>query len=246
MGKITYSFNPEDRMDIDELFKFLNKLYPDISKHNNLNSSDIRNIQTRESKPFINFNEDNATKENNQIKEVITELNSCKEHIESLNKEVNEKDLKIKDLNDKLSKEQAKANNLILEKEQEIEKLKKEIKELRKKLSEFIPSFCDDQESRKWFMAISSTDNTLEKSLSNDEPFMAVVNPEGNALFAFNTEKGRHNEFSKNPQKLEAFCEIVDKVKEANHIQTVEYGKGHVSSDTLIVDKKAKIKLIRE
>ena len=55
MGKITYSFNPEDRMDIDELFKFLNKLYPDISKHNNLNSSDIRNIQTRESKPFINF-----------------------------------------------------------------------------------------------------------------------------------------------------------------------------------------------
>ena len=95
-------------------------------------------------------------------------------------------------------------------------------------------------------MAIS-IDNTLEKSLIEDEPFMAVVYPEGNASFAFNTEKGHHNEFSKNPQKLEAFCEIVDKVKEANHIQIVECGKGHVSSgDTLIVDKKAKIKLIRE
>lgn len=264
MGKISYTFDPEYHIDIRDLFKFLNKLYSSIPA--NIDDLKNRNVggpvsatqqnKIRELEDLIKRHQDQTSKDQKLIEDLTRERDDYKELYEKTKNQASEKDIKIHELEQRQSDEQQKANQEFLqrlntvkqEKELEIADLHKKINELRKQLSNFIPTIGDGKDSEEWFMGIQTSDKTkLERSYSDDEPFKAIVNADGEASFTFNTEKGPHKDFSQNPYKLEDFCEITEQLDNANHISPVAWGTGRVSDDgTLKVEKKAKVKLVRE
>ena len=261
MGKISYTFDPEYSIDIRDLFKFLNKLYSFIPA--NLDDLKNQNVggsvsatqlsKIKELEDLIKRHQDQTSKDQKCIENLTKERDDYKELYEKTENQASEKDAKIHELERKISDEQQKANQefqqrlntIKQEKELETADLNKKVDELRKQLSDFIPTIGNGKDSEEWFMAIYDK-TTLERSYSVDEPFKAIVNAEGEASFTFNTEKGPHKEYSQNPYKLEGFCEITERLDGANHIAPVAWGTGHVSGDILKVEKKAKVKLVRE
>lgn len=261
MGKISYTFDPEYIIDIQDLFKFLNKLYSFIPA--NLDDLKNQNVgepvsatqlsKIKDLEELIKRHQDQTSKDQKSIENLTMERDDYKELYEKTENQASEKDVKIHELERKLSDELQKANQefqqrlntIKQEKELEIADLNKKIDELRKQLSDFIPTIGNGKDSEEWFMAIYDK-STLERSYDVDEPFKAIVNAEGEASFTFNTEKGPHKEYSQNPYKLEGFCEITEQLDGANHIAPVAWGTGHVSDGMLKVEKKAKVKLVRE
>lgn len=261
MGNILYTFNPEYDFEVRDLFKFLNKLYSYIPANlDDLKNQNVGGLvsatqlsKIKELEDLIKRHQDQTSKDQKCIEDLTKERDNYKELYEKIKNQASEKDVKIHELERRLSDEQQKANQEFLqhlntvkqEKELEIAGLHKKIDELRKQLSDFIPTIGNGKDSEEWFMAIYDK-TTLERSFSDDEPFKAIVNADGEASFTFNTEKGPHKDFSQNPYKLEGFCEITEQLDGANHISPVAWGTGRVSDGILKVEKKAKVKLVRE
>lgn len=237
MGQIHYSFDPTRGLfEIKDLFDLLHRYYPEIpadpKKIGAPSSSDSekdKTIRDLEEKITICQRED----EKNTAK--ITEL---EQKIEKLVATHTEKETKLK--ND-FKEEKSKIEQ---EHQSEIQKLNKEIEQLIKKLNIYEPSLNGDTGSDKYFIVEGPN---LKETLSADAPFIGKVDMEGQTIFNFNVEKGRHKYFSQHPEELENYCEIIDSLEGANHIGLGEWGQGEYHHNgLLVVTKKAKIKLIRE
>ena len=197
--------------------------------------------------------QEKTAQDKEKIEELQKEANSYKSKCEETSQQINAKDEEIQKLRMQYSEEKEKADKVkndliddIEKKRQNIERLCKEIEELKRRLSEFIPTFGSGESQEEWYMEICGDKKTLQRSNNNQEPFKAIVNANGEASFTFNVDKGPHREYCQNTQELTPFCDIEDQIDGANRIVARAWGKGHVTNDVLTVESKAKIKLVRE
>ena len=252
---------PLSGYDKEDIRKVLQNLCPEILENPYPNrSSGMRGMydynQSSKIKELEETNKglrEKATQDKEKIGELQKEVDSYKSKCEEASQQINAKDEEIRDLKQKHSEDNKTADEEIKKlkddienKQQEIERQGSEIDELRRRLSEFIPTFGSGESQEEWYMEIVGDKKTLLRSNNEQDPFKAIVSANGDASFSFNVDKGPHREYCQNTQKLTPFCDIEDQMDGANRIVAGAWGKGHVANDVLTVESKAKVKLVRE
>ena len=222
MIELKYTFNINKGLsELDELFDFLHRYYEYIPA----NYNDIKSLS------------DSNRQKTDRINELEKQLEYLKQ--EKLNLSNRETEYKKK-----IDEHDENVERINKEHETEVCSLKNQIEELKKKISRYEPILNGEIDSEKYFKI--TNDTLLEETMDNEAPFVGKIDAEGNAIFNFNVDKGKHNYYSQNHYLLQNFCEIT-KISDGviNKINPGECGKGHYNNGVLFVRSKAKISITR-
>lgn len=261
---IQCAFDPTRGLyEIKDLFDLLHRYYPEIpadpKKIGIPSSSDSEKDKTiRDLKDEIKIRQRDAEKNATKISDLEKKLHESEEMVkildqdsERLSQQVKDKlseieklDASYKDRETKLQNDfKSEKNKIEQEHQHEVQELRKQIEQLVKKINVYEPTLNGEPGSDKYFNVEGPN---LGETLIADAPFIGKVSADGQTIFNFNVEKGPHKHYSKNPQELENFCEVIESLDGANRIGLGEWGQGKFLNGLLVVTKKAKIKLIRE
>lgn len=243
--KFEITFDPTFKPDVKDVFKNLHKLYPEIPE----DYSKFSTLAINDPSVFA----EKIRVYNTKIEELNEQKSLLTQQLEDASKNIQDKEESICDYSNKIDN----LNNELINKEKEISDLYSQLesiekekddltrknKELHKKLSNYEDSSLNgDISSEKHF---SIEGNQLLESLAINEPFVGKVDSNGNASFNFNTEKGTVKYYCQSISELEPFCEIIEKVEDANEIRPGNWGEGHYKDGIITITKKAQIKLVR-
>lgn len=258
MGKIQYTFDPTDRGDINDLFVLLNKLDPKIpadpgsyTTQGNVNVAEYER-KIKEQDELLKRYEKQTSQDaavNEDLRKKFEEADGClklaQEEINQKNSQIDTLSREKVDIEVKLTQDSKdEINKVKAEKDEEINELNTQIKKLIEKLSGYEPMIGNGEGVDTKYFKIAG--NNLEETGDWSAPFIGKVEVNGDALFQFNAEKGPHMKYSQDSTELEKFCDIVEKIDNANHISWVKWGTGKFTGDILKVSTKAQIKLTKE
>ena len=178
-------------------------------------------------------------------KQIEKDKSALKELEDLVNESDNKLKLKDQELKNISSTYDLQIKDIREDCDKQLKNLNSRIKELSSHLEYYMPTGLTEENEEIYFRVAGKN---LIQTKSYDAPYKGITGKNGKIAFQFNIEKGRiQDAIAKKEVEIEPFCEILNDIPEgANVILLDQWGEGQLESeDYLIVNKRAKIKIIR-